>query len=64
MPVETRAPRTFTDYKAECRKRAARSDALGDYDAQVSARVSGRGIPKDWPVCTCGADHCPDKGAV
>ncbi|MFB7472726.1 hypothetical protein [Kitasatospora sp. NPDC056184] len=64
MTVERRDPQTFTAYKAERRGRAAGTDALSDYDAELSARVVGQGIPHEWPACTCGADHCPDKGAA
>ncbi|MET8540691.1 hypothetical protein ABZW03_08560 [Kitasatospora sp. NPDC004799] len=66
MAVSTNARKIKTreEYRAEQRKRAPAGDALADYDPAYAAKAMGRGIPKDWPLCTCGADTCPDKGAA
>ncbi len=55
---------SFADYKAQRRKVVDAGGAPGEYDAELSARVVGRGILREWPACTCGADACPDKGAA
>ncbi|MED7948032.1 hypothetical protein [Streptomyces sp. BE303] len=62
VTTSARRTRTYDEYRAEQRKQVPAGDPLDDYETKVSARVSGRGIPRDWPFCTCGADICPDKG--
>ncbi|MFJ5121553.1 hypothetical protein [Kitasatospora sp. NPDC088548] len=62
VSTNTRKIKTREEYRAEQRKRAPAGDALADYDPAYAAKAMGRGIPKDWPLCTCGADTCPDRG--
>ncbi|MFD9594918.1 hypothetical protein ACFWA9_19490 [Kitasatospora sp. NPDC059973] len=59
-----RSAKTYEEYKAERRETRPSSNPLDDYRQQGLARTSSRGIPQDWPFCTCGADICPDKGLV
>ncbi|GAA2091975.1 hypothetical protein GCM10009759_17250 [Kitasatospora saccharophila] len=60
----SRGTQSFAEYKAERRKVVAHSGEPSDYDAEVSARVVGDGVLREWPACTCGADTCPDKSVA
>ncbi|MGW2541749.1 hypothetical protein ACWC5I_12965 [Kitasatospora sp. NPDC001574] len=62
MATGTQSARTFDQYKAERRKAPPSSNPLDDYRPQEVAKASARGVPRDWPFCTCGAEVCPDKG--
>ncbi|MER5348967.1 hypothetical protein ABT093_01325 [Kitasatospora sp. NPDC002551] len=64
VSTSTRKPKTREEYRAEQRQRVPINDPLTGYDADLSMRVTRGGILREWPPCTCGADHCPDKGAA
>lgn len=59
----TSRTKTFEDYKAERRRVPPSGDPLADYVPQSSGSTAAqsRGIPQDRPLCTCGAEVCPDK---
>ncbi|MFJ3218586.1 hypothetical protein ACIPLC_22015 [Kitasatospora sp. NPDC086801] len=63
MTAKAGSARTLSEHKAARRQAVATFNPLDDYDAEVSARVGGKGNLRQWPACTCGADNCPDKGA-
>ncbi|WBP87712.1 hypothetical protein [Kitasatospora cathayae] len=64
MAAKAGGARTLSEHRAVRRQAAATFNPLDDYDVEVSVRVAGSGILREWPACTCGADHCPDKGVA
>ncbi|MDH6119616.1 hypothetical protein ABH930_004374 [Kitasatospora sp. GAS204A] len=40
--------------------RAEMAAILADYDPLRAAGLGG--VPKDWPLCECGGEKCPDRG--
>ncbi len=59
---ESRNTEARTEDRPEHHRRAPAACAPTDYDPAYAAKAVGRGIPRDWPFCTCGADVCPDRG--